>query len=64
MKIKKVCDDADAHGAWRSRSPGLLSRLHHAAPMTFTMSCLQSGIKVIVMEHFDPELALESDPES
>ena len=34
--------------------------LYHAAPMTFTMSCLQSGIKVIVMEHFDPELALEA----
>ena len=32
--------------------------LYHAAPMTFTLSCLQSGIQVVVMEHFDAELAL------
>ena len=34
--------------------------LYHAAPMTFTLSCLQSGIQVVVMEHFDAELALET----
>ena len=34
--------------------------LYHAAPMTFTLSCLQSGIEVVVMEHFDAEFALET----
>ncbi len=33
--------------------------LYHAAPLGFTMSCLRQGIAVVVMEHFEPELALE-----
>ena len=33
--------------------------LYHAAPLGFTMSCLRQGIAVIVMEHFEAELALE-----
>ncbi len=32
--------------------------LYHAAPLTFTLNCLRSGITVIVMEHFEPEKAL------
>ena len=33
--------------------------LYHAAPLGFTMSCLRSGIAVIVMQHFEAEFALE-----
>jgi acyl-CoA synthetase (AMP-forming)/AMP-acid ligase II len=34
--------------------------LYHAAPLTFVMNCLRSGIEVVVMEHFDPEQALQA----
>lgn len=33
--------------------------LYHAAPLGFTMSCLRSGIAVVVMEHFEAEFALQ-----
>ncbi|MAZ45563.1 MAG: acyl-CoA synthetase [Gammaproteobacteria bacterium] len=33
--------------------------LYHAAPLGFTMSCLRQGIAVVVMEHFEAELALQ-----
>jgi long-chain acyl-CoA synthetase len=33
--------------------------LYHAAPLGFTMTCLRSGITVVVMEHFEAEFALE-----
>jgi long-chain acyl-CoA synthetase len=33
--------------------------LYHAAPLGFTMGCLRYGIEVVVMEHFEAELALE-----
>jgi long-chain acyl-CoA synthetase len=32
--------------------------LYHAAPLGFTMSCLRNGTQVVVMEHFEAELAL------
>ena len=32
--------------------------LYHAAPLNFSMSCLRSGIHVVVMDHFDAEDAL------
>ncbi len=33
--------------------------LYHAAPLAFTMGCLRHGTCVVVMEHFDAELALK-----
>lgn len=33
--------------------------LYHAAPLGFTMGCLRHGTTVVVMEHFDAELALK-----
>jgi acyl-CoA synthetase (AMP-forming)/AMP-acid ligase II len=33
--------------------------LYHAAPLGFTMGCLRHGVQVVVMEHFEAELALE-----
>ena len=33
--------------------------LYHAAPLGFTMGCLRQGVRVVVMEHFDAQLALE-----
>ena len=33
--------------------------LYHAAPLGFTMGCLRHGTRVIVMEQFDPERALQ-----
>ena len=44
---------ADRESIYLSPAP-----LYHAAPMTFTLSCLQAGIHVIVMENFDAESAL------
>ena len=32
--------------------------LYHAAPLGFTMTCLRNGIQVVVLEHFEAELAL------
>ena len=34
--------------------------LYHAAPLGFTMTCLRTGIPVVVMDHFEPEAALET----
>lgn len=34
--------------------------LYHAAPLGFTMASLRSGIRVVVMEHFDALAALEA----
>ncbi len=33
--------------------------LYHAAPLGFTMGCLRYGVHVVVMEHFEAELALQ-----
>lgn len=33
--------------------------LYHAAPLGFTMTCLRTGVTVVVMEHFEAEFALE-----
>jgi acyl-CoA synthetase (AMP-forming)/AMP-acid ligase II len=33
--------------------------LYHAAPLTFVMNSIKSGVQVIVMEHFEAELALQ-----
>lgn len=33
--------------------------LYHAAPLAFTMGLLRYGVEVIVMEHFEAELALQ-----
>lgn len=33
--------------------------LYHAAPLAFTMGLLRGGITCIIMEHFEPERALE-----
>ena len=32
--------------------------LYHSAPLGFSMTSLRHGITVVIMEHFDPELAL------
>lgn len=32
--------------------------LYHSAPLAFTMTCIRNGITVVIMEHFDAELAL------
>ena len=45
---------ADESSIYLSPAP-----LYHAAPLGFTMNCLRHGVQVVVMEHFDPELALE-----
>jgi len=34
--------------------------LYHAAPLGFTMTCLRQGTQVVVMEHFEPEAALQA----
>lgn len=44
---------ADANSIYLSPAP-----LYHSAPLTFSMGCLRSGIQVVVMEHFDAELAI------
>lgn len=44
---------ADATSIYLSPAP-----LYHAAPLGFTMGCLRQGIQVVVMEHFEEELAL------
>jgi long-chain acyl-CoA synthetase len=33
--------------------------LYHSAPLGFCMTCIRNGISVVVMEHFEPEFALE-----
>jgi long-chain acyl-CoA synthetase len=33
--------------------------LYHSAPLGFCMTCLRHGITVVIMEHFEPEFALE-----
>ncbi len=45
---------ADESSIYLSPAP-----LYHAAPLGFTMGCLRNGIEVVVMEHFDAELALQ-----
>ena len=45
---------ADSSSVYLSPAP-----LYHSAPLGFTMTCLRNGIEVVVMEHFDAELALE-----
>ena len=45
---------ADEESIYLSPAP-----LYHAAPLGFTMGCLRAGTKVIVMEHFDAERALQ-----
>ncbi|MEZ5560773.1 MAG: acyl-CoA synthetase [Pseudomonadales bacterium] len=44
---------ADQDAIYLSPAP-----LYHAAPLGFTMSCLRNGTRVVVMEHFEAELAL------
>jgi acyl-CoA synthetase (AMP-forming)/AMP-acid ligase II len=44
---------SDEHSVYLSPAP-----LYHAAPLGFSMGCLRTGTKVIVMEHFDAERAL------
>jgi long-chain acyl-CoA synthetase len=34
--------------------------IYHSAPLAYSMGCLREGATVVVMEHFDPELALRS----
>jgi long-chain acyl-CoA synthetase len=45
---------ADQDSIYLSPAP-----LYHAAPLAFTMTCLRTGIQVVVMEHFEPERALQ-----
>ncbi len=45
---------ADENSIYLSPAP-----LYHAAPLGFTMGCLRHGVHVVVMEHFDAELALQ-----
>ncbi len=45
---------ADEDSVYLSPAP-----LYHAAPLGFTMGCLRNGVQVVVMEHFDAELALD-----
>ena len=33
--------------------------LYHSAPLGFCMTCIRNGITVVVMEHFEPEFALQ-----
>jgi len=44
---------ADENSIYLSPAP-----LYHAAPLAFTMGLLRQGVQVIVMEHFDAEMAL------
>ena len=44
---------ADDNSIYLSPAP-----LYHAAPLGFTMSCLRNGVEVVVMEHFEAEVAL------
>ncbi len=44
---------ADDNSIYLSPAP-----LYHAAPLGFTMSCLRNGVEVVVMEHFEAEMAL------
>ena len=46
---------ADERSIYLSPAP-----LYHAAPLQFSMSALRSGIRVVVLEHFDPEGALQA----
>lgn len=34
--------------------------IYHAAPLAYSMGCLREGATVVVMEHFDPEHALQA----
>jgi acyl-CoA synthetase (AMP-forming)/AMP-acid ligase II len=45
---------ADSDSVYLSPAP-----LYHAAPLGFTMTCLRQGTQVVVMEHFEPEAALQ-----
>jgi long-chain acyl-CoA synthetase len=44
---------ADENSIYLSPAP-----LYHSAPLNFTMGLLRFGVQVVVMEHFDAELAL------
>lgn len=48
-----VLDGADEHSTYLSPAP-----LYHSAALAFAMECQRRGIEVVVMEHFEAELAL------
>lgn len=52
--LMNILYGATAESIYLSPAP-----LYHAAPLAFTMGCLRHGTCVVVMEHFDAELALE-----
>ena len=45
----------------RMRTPSICrtAPLYHAAPLAFTMGLLRFGVRVVVMEHFEAEFALQ-----
>ncbi len=51
--LLRVLYGADEDSVYLSPAP-----LYHAAPLGFSMGCLRNGVEVVVMEHFDAELAL------
>ncbi|HEY5678927.1 MAG TPA: AMP-binding protein [Pseudomonadales bacterium] len=53
INLLNILYGADDDSIYLSPAP-----LYHAAPLGFTMGCLRYGIQVVVMEHFEAELAL------
>jgi len=53
INLLQILYGADADSIYLSPAP-----LYHAAPLGFTMGCLRYGTQVVVMEHFEAELAL------
>ncbi len=54
INLMQALYGADENSIYLSPAP-----LYHAAPLGFTMGLLRFGVRVIVMEHFDAERALE-----
>jgi long-chain acyl-CoA synthetase len=54
LPLLQLLYGANAESIYLSPAP-----LYHAAPLAFTLACLRAGTQVVVMEHFEPERALQ-----
>lgn len=54
INLMRILYGADDDSIYLSPAP-----LYHAAPLGFTMGLIRQGVQVVVMEHFEAELALQ-----